>query len=328
MKKSKGIKAGNGAVLYVRVSTKEQAQNLSLPTQEKACRDYCSREGLTFLRVFSEAQSAKTTNRDEFQAMLTYCHKEHQSISTLVVYNSSRFSRETLDYLLTRRVLGDVGIAIRSATEVFDDSPSGELNQTMVSAFATFDNKSKAQRTRAGMEAAMREGRWVHQPPLGYTMIRIGSQPSTMVPDPNAAPLILRAFELYSSGTLQKKEVLKQVTALGIKTKIDRPVSQQTFDRIRSNPLYMGRIKSDWGIDVKGSFEPIVPETLFLTVQATIKGKSATSDERTVQSPEFPLRVFVRCETCGTPLTGSFSTGRGRRKYPYTTSAESQNAAR
>ncbi len=32
-----------GAVVYVRVSTKEQTENLSLPTQLRACEEYCRR---------------------------------------------------------------------------------------------------------------------------------------------------------------------------------------------------------------------------------------------------------------------------------------------
>ena len=32
-----------GAVIYVRVSTREQTENLSLPTQLKACEEYCQR---------------------------------------------------------------------------------------------------------------------------------------------------------------------------------------------------------------------------------------------------------------------------------------------
>ena len=34
-----------GAVIYIRVSTKEQTENLSLPTQLRACEEYCGREG-------------------------------------------------------------------------------------------------------------------------------------------------------------------------------------------------------------------------------------------------------------------------------------------
>jgi DNA invertase Pin-like site-specific DNA recombinase len=32
-----------GAVIYVRISTKEQTENLSLPTQVRACEEDCRR---------------------------------------------------------------------------------------------------------------------------------------------------------------------------------------------------------------------------------------------------------------------------------------------
>ena len=38
-----------GAVIYVRVSTKEQTENLSLPTQLRACEEYCRRQGYEVL---------------------------------------------------------------------------------------------------------------------------------------------------------------------------------------------------------------------------------------------------------------------------------------
>jgi hypothetical protein len=44
---------GNGAVLYVRISTDEQAngsQNLS--NEEQRCRDFCRREGLHVVALF------------------------------------------------------------------------------------------------------------------------------------------------------------------------------------------------------------------------------------------------------------------------------------
>ena len=39
-----------GAVIYIRVSTKEQTENLSLPTQLKACEEYCEHQGFNYSR--------------------------------------------------------------------------------------------------------------------------------------------------------------------------------------------------------------------------------------------------------------------------------------
>src|SRR5690606_10554081 len=62
-----------GAVIYVRVSTKEQTENLSLPTQLKACEEYCRRNGYEIRERFhEEGESAKTTDRSQLQALLKY----------------------------------------------------------------------------------------------------------------------------------------------------------------------------------------------------------------------------------------------------------------
>jgi DNA invertase Pin-like site-specific DNA recombinase len=59
-----------GAVIYVRVSTKEQTENLSLPTQLRACEEYCGRQGYEVLERFhEEGESAKTTDRSQLQKL-------------------------------------------------------------------------------------------------------------------------------------------------------------------------------------------------------------------------------------------------------------------
>jgi len=47
-----------GAVIYVRVSTKEQTENLSLPTQLRACEEYCRRQGYEILERFTKRARA------------------------------------------------------------------------------------------------------------------------------------------------------------------------------------------------------------------------------------------------------------------------------
>ncbi len=54
------------AIIYCRVSSKEQTQNLSLPVQEEQCRAFCSQSGWEVDRVFLErGESAKTADRTE-----------------------------------------------------------------------------------------------------------------------------------------------------------------------------------------------------------------------------------------------------------------------
>ena len=63
-----------GAVIYVRVSTKEQTENLSLPTQLRACEEYCRRQGYEVVERFhEEGESAKTTDRSQGPRALRRC---------------------------------------------------------------------------------------------------------------------------------------------------------------------------------------------------------------------------------------------------------------
>jgi Resolvase, N terminal domain len=87
-----------GAVIYVRVSTKEQTENLSLPTQLRACEEYCRRHGYEILERFhEEGESAKTTDRTKPQELLKYCRTRKGNVHFVVVNNLKRCAREKYD---------------------------------------------------------------------------------------------------------------------------------------------------------------------------------------------------------------------------------------
>src|SRR2546423_14160557 len=65
------------AVIYTRVSTEEQVKGgTSLSGQKAACEEYCERQGYKVAKSFvEEGESAKTANRTELKALLTYCRE-------------------------------------------------------------------------------------------------------------------------------------------------------------------------------------------------------------------------------------------------------------
>ena len=296
------------AAIYTRVSTLEQVSNLSLTTQLEACRHYCETHGLTVDAEFTDrGESAKTTNRPQFLAMLKHCQKNKGRIDVVVVYNVSRFSRDTHDHLGVKAQLDKCGVALRSVTERIDETAVGRLNENLMSVISQFDNDVKAERTKAGMTAALSIGRWTHRGPIGYLNgDRKVGQPS-LIPDPERAPLMRRAFELAAEHPLV--DVLAEVTRLGLRTCKGREVAKQTLSAALRNPLYIGRINApSFGVkDVQGDFD--------MRVQAALAGRAGPSLHNVRKNPDFPLRRFTRCE-CGTALTGSSSRGRDK-QYPY-----------
>lgn len=305
------------AVLYCRVSTKEQAQSLSLPTQLKACRAYCDREGYEIAGEFTDAgESAKTTDRPEFQKLLEFCRLHKRDVQFVVFYNVTRLSRNSLDYSIIKSLLQRLGISIRSVNEPLSDDPVGNLTGNILAAIGQFDNDEKARRTTAGMRAALELGRWPFQAPLGY--LNGGPQGmGVLARDPIRGPLVRAAFEEYATGRHTKTEVLRRVTALGLTTQAGRPLTAQSLGSLLRNPIYSGWLKvPKWEISARGDFEALVPESVFRRVQRLLDGKSEPLRPHTRNHPDFPLRRFVACSHCAAPLTGSWSKGRAK-KYAY-----------
>lgn len=318
MKLCKPAPTVNRAVIYCRVSSQEQVQNYSLGTQEKACRDFCHQRGYEVEAVFLEkGESAKTIDRPEFCRMMDYCNGNKSKVGWVIVYDLSRLARNSHDYQSTRLYLSKLGILLQSVTQPFDQSPYGAFQENMLSAMAQLDNEIRAHRTVVGMEAAIQAGRWTFKAPIGYLNSRLGKSGPSLIPDPDRAPLIRQAFEMFSTGLHTKEQVLARVTAMGLASAKGKSLSPQAFYGLFKRPVYAGWIQIS-GDDTRhrGDFTPIVDQTVFDRVQGVLAGRSVTATPHNRNHPEFPLRLFVRCGCCGKPLTGSKSKGRSKR-YAY-----------
>jgi site-specific DNA recombinase len=280
-----------GAVIYVRVSTKEQTENLSLPTQLHACEEYCRREGYEVLERFTEqGESAKTAHRTELQKLLNYCRTHKGKVHFVLVYNLTRFAREKYDHFALRALLKSLGISLRSATKPIDDTSTGKLMEGVLAAFAQFDNDVRADRTRAEMRAALEQGRWTFVPPLGYLNAPKWSG-NSLTPDPDRAPLVTRAFEEFATGRFTKEEVLDAVTRSGFRTRSGSIMNPQSFGRMLTNRLYTAFIDMPhFGVSRRGDFDPLVSDETFYRVQAILQGRIKVVGPRQRIRPDFPTQ--------------------------------------
>lgn len=302
----------SGAAVYVRVSTKEQAASLSLSSQETACRAWCKRQGLEVIRVFTDAgESAKTADRPAFSEAIAWCREAKPS--HLVVYKVDRFARNALDHLSTRHTLEAVGVQLASATEQIEETAAGRLSETLFAAIAEFDNRTRAERTEAGMREALERGRWQWQPPLGYRMVA-----GRLEIDLDKGPILGKLFRLVAEG-VSLAEVVREARRVDLRGARGGRLSSQTLGAALRNPLYYGRVVvKRWGIDVEGRHQSLVDRGTFERVQRVLDGRAPIISKRKAKNPDFPLRRFARCDACSHPLTGSFSRGRsGRYGYYY-----------
>ena len=306
------------AVIYCRVSSKEQVNNLSLATQLDACRRYCEQHGFEVAAVFEDAgESAKTTDRPQFMRMLEYCRVHKKQIQVAVFYNLSRFCRNAFDHAYVKTLLLKLGVSLRSVTEPITDDSVGKFTENMLAAVAQFDNDIRADRTKAGMRTAVARGRWAWRAPLGFVNGNTKIGESSLIPDPVRAPLIRQAFELMASGNHSMREVLRKTSALGLVSRKGNALTAQTFCSLLRNRIYAGIVDAPGlgAVGVRGDFQAVIPEVTFQRVQAVLNRHKGSRD-RVFDHPSFPLRRFVACGDCGTPLTGSASRGRSQR-YSY-----------
>ncbi len=308
------------AVGYGRVSTKEQAKdNNSLPNQKKDIFGYCQQKNLVLVEFFEDpGATGGNLIRPGFQAMLDYARKNKKNLKYVIVNDLSRLSRDAKDQANVMCELEKLGIKLRSVKEPnVDETPAGRLFATMFGGFNQLFRDTLKERTKERMQAAVEAGRFPWPAPIGYmnlngkgkALVSIAPGQPNMIPDPEHAPLIQKAFELVATGRYTIAEALRQLNNMWPRTRNGKPLTAQTLNKTLRKPVYCGFVCSpEWGLKVRGLHEPLISAELFDAVQSVLDGKKPTATPRKRCNPDFPLKVFVRCDVCGTPLTGGWTT--------------------
>jgi site-specific DNA recombinase len=299
----------DGAVGYARVSTDEQAQeNNSLPLQKRKIANYCQNNEFKLLRTFEGRESARNMERKALQRAFDFCRENRSKVRHLIVSDLSRLARNVSDQGLIIVTLQQLSISVVSIDEPLTDNGAlGIFVRNMLGSVNQLFSDSLSERTRTRMQAQVKEGRFLWKAPLGYF-----NRNKQLVLDPERAPLVRQAYELVASGRFATtKAVLQTLTALGLRSAKDQPLTKQTFQRLLTNPVYAGWIVTK-ALKVNGNFEPIVSQELFDKVQQKVNVKGMPHKQL---NPDFPLRGIVRCIVCEKPLTAGWVQGR-KQKYP------------
>ena len=302
------------AVIYCRVSTKEQAEKgSSLLTQERLCKQYTLQNGYEIVEVFIEhGESAKTANRTQLKKLMAYCADRNNKVDAVIAYKIDRISRNLADYTKIKLELKRFGVDIRSTSEYFEDTPAGRFMEYIISNVSQFDNDVRTERSVNGMKDAMRQGRYVWMAPVGYVNGMIGDKSNIV--QTGLAPFVRKAFEEVASNVRSIEEVRKKVTQEGLRNEHGNLLSRSYFYKMLRNEIYAGWIRK-FGERHKGYYEPIITDELFAQVQRILKYRKRRTMQYKLENPDFPLRRFITYPT-GEKLTGCWCTGR-KKRYAY-----------
>ncbi|OJW82315.1 MAG: hypothetical protein BGO69_17145 [Bacteroidetes bacterium 46-16] len=307
-------RASKNAVIYCRVSTKEQVdEGNSLASQEKHCKDYAIKNGYTIVEKFIEqGQSAKNTNRTELNRMLAYCTGKKNDVQAVIAYKVDRIARNIDDYRYIKVKLRKYGVEIRSTSEYFEDTPAGRFMENIIANVAQFDNDVRTERSIGGMKDAMREGRYVWVAPLGYSNMAAGGKSNIYLN--NKAPLVRELFEAVARNQESVDVIRARLAQEGLTTAKGNLLTKSHTYKLLNNELYCGWINK-FGERHRGLYEPLISEELFEQVQRVLKRRSHKGFIYQRENPDFPLRRFVH-HPSGLKLTGHWAKGRNKR-YAY-----------
>lgn len=302
----------NRAVIYVRVSSKEQAEGgYSLDAQLDVCRRLVAERGWNCLAEYVDAgESARTADRPQFQKMLADLGDD-RSISFVVVHQIDRLARNLEDHVGVRALLRRRGVALVSATEGLEDSPSGKLVEGILASIAEFYSANLGQEVRKGMLQKVRNGGWPGPAPVGYQTVRADSgrkAESRLIQDPVMGPLVRDAFEMYGSGECTLSQLHAEMTRRGLRTNHGASITRSSVAQMLRNPVYHGVVR--WaGIEQAGTHERLITKDLFDKVQDVLRLHDPAGGRRERKHVHY-LTGSIYCATCGSQLCLTVSKGR------------------
>lgn len=293
--------ARKNAIIYTRVSTKEQAENnSSLETQRSYCENYAKSNGIHVLKYFGGTyESAKTDERREFKKMIAFA-KQNKSIGYIIVYSYDRFSRTGANAAYITESLKEMGINVIAVSQNIDTSTaSGKFQQNILYMFSQFDNELRKDKTITAMRELLRKGYWLWVPPLGYKNInRYHKAVDWEIEISPEGKFIQKAFLWKVKNQYSNAEIVRKLNQFGVK------INEKRLGLIFKNPFYCGILISKIlpGEVNEGRYIPLVSKENFLKINS-VEFKTS-SVVREYDNEKLPLKRLIICDTCNTPLTG------------------------
>ncbi len=306
------------AVLYIRVSSKEQAEEgYSLDAQTKLLRDYACQKGIQIVHEFKDEETAKESGRKAFNEML-YFLKENPSIKYLLVEKTDRLSRNfrdiaTMEDLMSKQ---DIHIVlVKENVEIHKDARSNEkfmfgIRAVMAKHF--IDNLSEE--TKKGLNQKAESGHYPGLAPWGYKNVSDpkDSNRRIVVVDTVLAPLVREVFNLYAMGKYSYQDLAVLVHKRGIRSRLGKPVHRSRIEKMLKDLFYCGYFL--WSDKLyKGDHPAIIERDVFDKVQQAMKEKGAGATG--AHGAFLAYRGILKCGSCGCAITGEHKKKKSGKEY-------------
>ena len=311
------------AVIYCRVSSDRQKnEGHGLDSQEHRCRELARTKGYEVVEVFKDSYSGAGDfmQRPAMAELLAYVDRNAHNQYVVIFDDMSRFARDVQVHFRLRQAFDTRKIKIECPNFNFEDTPEGQLVETMMAAQHEYHRKNNRRQVVQKQKARLESGYWPFGPKRGYRMVKQSEGGKLAVPVEPDASLIREAVEGYANGTFSSKtDACSFLVESGFwkNQKPERYISK--FTDMIDSPFLAGYIEyPQWGVSLrKGKHEGIVSLDVLNDAKRKSGNEHLGKEPRKDKSNDFPLRGLIKCAGCNNHLTAYWSTGRSGKKYGF-----------
>jgi site-specific DNA recombinase len=278
------------AFIYSRKSTDDSRhQVLSIEAQDFGNDKIIGAEKLCLRDRFEESRSAKIPGRPLFKEMMRRI--EQGEAQAIVCWKLDRLARNFLDGGAVIMLL-QTGVIQRIYTHDRVYTPADNVLLLAVEfGMATQYVRDLSANVTRGMEQKVRNGVLPCLPPVGYVN---NARTRLIDVEHPKGRLVTRTFEKFDRGQHSLLSLWKEMTALGLLNRKERPFPRTFFGKLLRNPFYYGTIRYK-GRLYPGKHQPLISKELFDRVQQKLRRPTYPQPYGT---KPFPYRGFFRCSEC------------------------------
>jgi len=296
------------AAIYTRVSSSQQEDNYSLPTQEAACRDKAAALGYEVIGVSTDVMTgAELWERQGLSAVRALV--QSGAVDAIICHTPSRLSREP-----EHRMYLAVECKRHDAEIIFvigghDDTPEGQLLDSVTSYVDKMERIAFRERSQRGLRARMDSGklRPSNRPLYGYAWG--GDDKATYVVDEGKAAVVRRLYASVMDGATLRglANGSARWSHSVIRTMLAHPGYKGTMILNGTTATKKGTVqyrgKRDVSEHIHLSIPPLVDAETRAAAQERLT-RNRVSSTRNNRHPEaFLLRAgFIVCGYCGKPI--------------------------
>lgn len=292
-------------IAYCRVSNSKQIGNHSPEVQLNGVKYYAQNNNLNIIKDYNiqGESSKKGVKRPSIDELFKFIDKSKDKIHSIVVFHSSRLTRDGaygarfLDRLITR----GIGFTdISSPNDIFTDD--GRLRQINAFYGAEQDNVTRKRFINTTILEKLKQGHTMGNVPRGYKSIKIGKgrDKKRKIIITSEGKLIKEAFQIKLHYNYSNVKICEMMKPRGL------DITPKALGRIFKNVYYCGLIKDKRLVDHQGIVEGLHPKMVDVESFKIINsiGGRKKRQIRANEIEELPLRKHLICSDCNEKMTG------------------------